>query len=68
MQLPFTATNMAEWVRKGAFAVNFLLSQRQFPFVRLDAAPTSPEEGQGYYDTVLHKARVWDGSAWQNLY
>lgn len=29
------------------------------------SAPASPVEGQSYYDTALHKARTWDGSAWQ---
>lgn len=30
------------------------------------SAPIGPVEGQSYYDTVLHKSRTWDGSAWQN--
>jgi hypothetical protein len=32
----------------------------------LAAAPASPVEGQTYYDSVLHKMRTWDGTAWQN--
>jgi hypothetical protein len=29
-------------------------------------APTSPVEGQSYYDTALHKSRTWDGTTWNN--
>ena len=35
-------------------------------FEILAAAPGTPFEGQSYYDNVLHKARTWDGSAWQD--
>lgn len=35
-------------------------------FEILAAAPGAPFEGQSYYDNVLHKARTWDGSAWQD--
>lgn len=28
-------------------------------------APASPTEGDVYYDSVLHKLRVWDGTGWQ---
>ncbi|WP_222164740.1 beta strand repeat-containing protein [Edaphocola aurantiacus] len=31
-------------------------------------APGSPVEGQAYYDTTLHKLRVWDGTTWQNAW
>lgn len=40
----------------------------QYPFEELAAAPGSPGEARTYYDTVLHKLRVWDGSAWQNCW
>lgn len=66
--VPATSSDMPGWVRKIANAVNFLLGQRDFPLVRLDAAPTAPEEGQAYYDTVLHKGRIWDGTTWQALW
>lgn len=36
------------------------------PFEELSGAPASPDEGRTYYDTTLHKARTWDGSAWQD--
>lgn len=35
------------------------------PFQELASAPSSPTEGQTYYDTALHKVRTWDGTAWQ---
>lgn len=56
-----------DWGRRVSTAVNWLLGQ-QIPFERLSAAPASPVEGQGYYDTVTHKARVYDGTAWQDLW
>lgn len=64
--IPPTAFNMPEWVRKVATAVNVLLARPGFP--PLAAAPADPVTGQAYFDTALVKARVWDGSAWQNLY
>lgn len=30
------------------------------------SAPTSPAESDSYYDLTLHKARTWDGTAWNN--
>lgn len=34
----------------------------------LASAPSSPTEGDEYYDSTLHKRRCWDGSAWQNYW
>lgn len=34
-------------------------------FTPLASAPSSPGEGWTYYDSTLHKLRVWDGAAWQ---
>ena len=31
------------------------------------SAPTSPTEGQIYYDAATKKVRVWTGAAWENL-
>lgn len=28
--------------------------------------PSNPSESDTYYDTVLHKARTWDGTTWRN--
>lgn len=63
--LPPTTSNMPEWVRKVAVAVNTLLRR---PFAPMASAPAKPAEGDGYYDTTLHVARIWDGSTWQNLW
>jgi len=32
------------------------------------SAPTSPGEGDIYYDSTLHKLRVYDGTTWQNCW
>lgn len=63
--LPPTAPNLPEWVRKVAVAVNALL---RVPFQPMDTAPPDPTPGQAYFDKSTGKARVWDGSAWQNLW
>lgn len=64
-----------DWPRKVANAVQYLLSVAEVPlpaptnpFQQLAAAPATPTEGQTYYDTVLHKARTWNGSSWNNLF
>lgn len=31
-------------------------------------APSSPSQGDIYYDSTLNKLRVWDGSTWQNCW
>ncbi|MFC2000181.1 hypothetical protein ACFLXE_05440 [Chloroflexota bacterium] len=33
---------------------------------KLAAAPAGPEAAQSYYDTVLNKARTYDGGAWKD--
>jgi len=64
--VPPTATNLPEWVRKAATAINILLSRQAFP--ALSTAPDDPVPGQSYFDTGTSKARVWDGSAWNDLW
>jgi hypothetical protein len=63
--LPPTATNMAEWVRKASATINGLL---RAPFQSSDSAPQNPIEGQGYYDLTTHKARIFDGTIWRDLW
>lgn len=65
-----TASNQstAEWVRQVATALNAATARQSFPFQRLDAAPATPDEGQCYYDLTTHKARCWDGTAWNDLF
>lgn len=65
--IPVTASNMAEWVRKVASAVNGLLAGAS-KLRNLSAAPPSPEPGEIYYDTTTKKARVWDETAWRDLW
>lgn len=65
--LPPTASSVPEWLRKCATAVNSLL-KAQNVLESLPSAPSGPVAGQVYFDTALHKARVWDGSAWQALW
>lgn len=68
-----------EWRRRVAVAVNWLLGPLErrvkaiedkaaFPFPLLSSAPASPSEGQSYYDTTTHKARVYDGTVWNDLF
>lgn len=45
-----------------------ITAAKPHPFEELSAAPSSPTEGQTYYDTTLHKARTWDGSAWRDYW
>lgn len=64
MTVPETATNK-DWPRRVAQAVNrMLLGARGFE--RRDSEPADPFEGQSYYDTATHKARTWDGAAWND--
>ncbi len=34
----------------------------------LDVAPSNPEKGEMYFDNVLNKLRVYDGTTWQNCW
>lgn len=54
-----------DWPRRVAQAINRLLLGSQ-GFERRDSAPADPFEGRSYYDLTTHKARTWDGSAWQD--
>jgi hypothetical protein len=56
-----------DWPRKVAQAVNRLLLGAQ-GFERLPTAPANPFEGRSYYDTTTHKARVFDGTVWNDLW
>lgn len=60
-------TNMPRWVRSAALAINSLIRPKSI-FFDPGTAPDGPTEGQAYYDSTLHKLRVWDGSAWQNCW
>lgn len=70
-RIPVTTSNIVDWVRRCAVAVNTLLGQLDqravTPFTLSLAAPPDPVEGQTYYDLALHKPRYWNGSAWVDL-
>lgn len=40
---------------------------RNIKLQNLAAAPSSPTTGQAYFDTSLSRARVWNGTAWQDM-
>lgn len=70
-----TATNLVNWVREAATIINLINARvdviEALPlqvFRKLAAAPSSPVEGDVYFDTVLKKHRGYDGTAWQNFY
>lgn len=66
MTIPETQTNR-DWPRRVAQAVNKLLRGSQ-GFERLSVEPIDPIEGQSYYDTTDHMARVFDGTTWNDLW
>lgn len=66
LHVPPTATNLPEWVRKVATAINTLLTRQAFP--PLDSAPANPVDGQSYFNNTTGKAQIWDGTNWQDLF
>lgn len=66
--VPTTFSNVAEWARKVATAINYLLGRQGLPFPMLDSDPVNPQPGQAYFNTVTGKARVYDGTSWNDLY
>lgn len=46
---------------------NFLNVSDGIRFKELASAPSSPIEGEVYYDTTLNKLRVYNGTIWQDL-
>ena len=77
LNVPVTATNIAEWVRRAAAAINALLSDVE----RLKAPPPltsivfvpsplplDPAKGMTVYDQADDKLKVWTGASWQPLF
>ena len=62
--IPYSLSSIPEWQRQVASEVNPIL--QGYPFLQLDAAPTSVDPGFTYYDTALNKVRTWDGTIWNN--
>lgn len=63
---PPSPSTMLDWCRKVAFAVNQLINRRQFPASAV--APDDPQTGDGWFDTAVSKAKIWDGTAWNALW
>lgn len=61
-----TASNMPEWVRKAAAAVNFLL-RGAARVQNIAEAPANPDPGTIYFDTTTKKLRYWNETAWVDL-
>ena len=51
----------------GNLETNGSLNVRDFVNLKPGVAPTSPSEGDIYYDSALKKVRVWTGATWENL-
>jgi hypothetical protein len=45
-------------------AINFLRIDKGIRFVPQSSPPTSPQEGDAYYDSTTNSFRVYDGSSW----
>lgn len=69
---PPSAQAMPGWFRSAAILINSLLTSVETtqtnPFQMLAAAPSTPVEGQAYYDMATHKLRVYDGTSWQDAW
>lgn len=70
LRIAVTASNMAEWVRQAANAINTLLGRQGFPFGEpVSSLPSSPKVGQAVLDgSDSNRLKVWDGSAWQSAW
>lgn len=72
LRVPVTFSNINDWVRKSATAVNQLITKNETqaaqPFLISVSYPDDPKEGQAVYRSDLHKAFIWDGTAWQALW
>ncbi|MEY3444750.1 MAG: hypothetical protein RLZZ519_3031, partial [Bacteroidota bacterium] len=63
------------WIKSnGNVGVNMSAPQRSLhvsDVMRLEpraTAPSSPSKGDIYFDSVLNKLRVYDGTTWQNCW
>lgn len=63
---PPSQATLFEWCRKVAGLINQLISRQTF--APSATAPLNPRVGDGYFDTTDSKAKMWTGSAWQDLF
>lgn len=58
----------ADWPRLVANAVNKLTNYMNAKTVTFapTSEPADPVEGQTYMDSITHKLRTYDGTAWQD--
>jgi len=78
LQIPVTATNLPEWIRRCADAVNSIMTRlvsletrpNEGASFRYESSPlpTSPQEGQTVYDQSDKVIKTWDGAAWRAHY
>lgn len=78
LQIPVTATNMPEWIRRCADAVNGLttrlmtLETQPYRGASLTLTPSplpaSPAVGMTVMDSTDNIVKTWDGSAWRAHY
>lgn len=57
-------TAIADLTERVAAAESLLTDRRGYAVAASE--PTSPDEGDTYYDTTLHVMRTWNGLAWNN--
>lgn len=76
LRVPVTASNMVEWVRRAADAINALI-RRQDGIVsgstplagavfEPQALPDDPVPGQTVFDEADDTLKTWNGSGWQS--
>ena len=72
LRIPVIFTDIRDWTRKTANAVNALIVQVEergdVPFNSRPSEPVDPVAGQVYYDTGTNKARMFDGTGWNDLW
>jgi hypothetical protein len=80
LKVPVTASNIVEWVRRAAEAINALISlqaasEKNAIAPMVDAVtfrpvplPATPAPGMTVLDEADGVLKTWDGSAWRALY
>lgn len=63
---PPSQATLFDWCRKVAGLINQLVTRQTF--TPSDTAPLNPRVGDGYFDNTTNKARIYDGSVWNDLW